>query len=359
VAFFDLVGSTAEKLEKGHERGLEDSLKAVLLFRRVVEHRGGYVVKELGDGILARFDDPLTGVLAGLDILSSSLELSVKVKAALTLGLVDLLRAESGITDIFGSTIDRCSRIESCCLPTQLLVDRPLYDAVHSYLASFQNIQVGKGKVRFLKGIGDIELFEVSCSDLGLKRYIFTDFRIHEAGRIPLNDKVNFVKDAHAEVIEIGTGLRTFSRFFSGQRPAEFRTYIENLVVKGVNVTILALDPDWDGTSHYLCEGGNRAYHDDIRRSLNDLKKEQRRLLSIGVRGIFEIRVYQTYPFGHVLCVDPNDDLFGRMFASYYVPGLTRAECPVLEFSSLSNPELFQKHKAALRFIIQEKSHRI
>jgi len=359
IAFFDLAGSTAAKVQLGHERGLESSLKAVLLFREVVGHHGGYTVKELGDGILARFDDPLNAALAGLDILSLGADLAIPVKGALTLGLVDLLEIEGGPLDVLGSTVDRCCRIECFCLPGQLLVDRPYLDATRSFLRDFDNVAIGESKARHLKGLGDTELFEIADSNVGLKKYIYTDFRVHEEGRMPLHDKVNFVKDASAEVVEIGTGLRTFSRYFSGQRPAEFRKYVENLVVKGVNVTILALDPDWEGTPLYLADRSEPDYKDDISRSLRDLRAERRRLLGLGAQGRFEIRLYRSYPFGHILCADPDDDLFGRMFVSYYLPGLSRAECPVFEFSWLSNRELFLKHRAALKDVLNNRSHPI
>ncbi len=356
IAFFDLVGSTGAKLKYGHERGLEDSSKATLLFKKVVEHHDGYVVKELGDGVLTRFDDPIDAALASLDILTLAPDLGISVKGGITLGLVDLIELDTGGIDVIGTTVDRCARIESFCLASQILVDRPYLDAVQSFLASYSNIEISSHKVRHLKGIGDTELIEICSSDVGLKKYLYTDFRVHEEGRIPLQDKVNFVKDATQEVIEIGTGLRTFSQFFSGQRPAEFQKYIENLVVKGVDVTLLALDPDWNGTDFYLDTRDEQEYKNDIVRSLADLKNEQRRLLKLGVRGRFEIRVYQTIPFAHILCVDPKDEVFGRMFVSNYLPGLTRSEAPVLELSALSNPELFQKYKKVIIEVINKKS---
>ena len=56
------------------------------------------------------------------------------------------------------------------------------------------------------------------------------------------------------------------------------------------------------------------------------------------------------------ICVDAEDDICGRMCVSPYLYKSPRSECPVIEFSSLSNPELFNKYRESLLNILKYKS---
>ena len=113
---------------------------------------------------------------------------------------------------------------------------------------------------------------------------------------MPIADKVYFVQDARQEVIELGLGLTTFSKWFSGQRPSEWRDYIENLVAKAVNVTLLAIDPEWPVTKQYFLDRGEEGYIDEIRNALRLLDREKERLLKKGLQGNFEVSLYRSFP---------------------------------------------------------------
>lgn len=355
ICMFDLTGSTSLKNLYGHEFGTKKALQTIFLSKYIVLEFGGQIIKELGDGILCVFDDPVNACLAGLAIKESSLKLNFKIRGGITLGKVEILYFE-GRADVYGLAVDRCARISSFALPSQILIDKPLLEIAKSHLIDYRNIEISDGMKRILKGIGETELFEVSTSELGLKKYIYIPFRIHEEGRVPLSDKVFFVREAQKEVIEMGLGLTTFSKWFSGQRPSEFRDYIQNLLLKGVNFTLLAIDPEWEETKNYFKNIGAPDYVDDIRRSLGYLKEEQERLLKLDLRGEFKIYLYQIIPNMHILCVDPDDEINGRALISPYLFNIPRSECPVFEFSNMSNNLLFQKYIKTLKSQLKCKS---
>lgn len=356
IAFVDLTGSTALKLQEGHRRAIKKILNAIVLAKAIVSEYNGSTVKELGDGILCRFDDPVKACLASLAIKAAGVKIAAQFTTAITLGMADLVIVNGNAVDVLGAAVDRCARISSFALPNQILVDRPLLEAVRTYLLEYANIIISDGRKRLLKGVGEAELFEISTADTKLHKYIRTSFRIHEEGRLPVADKIYFVRDAQSKVIELGTGLTAISKWFSGQRPAEFRDYIENLLARGVQVLFLLMDPKWRGAKQYLEDRGELEYIEDIKRSLRQLNQERERLLKLGLPGTLRIQLFRSFPSMHILCVDPADPVHGRMLASPYLYNLARSESPILELSRLSNPVLFSKYLSAVESLARDKS---
>lgn len=356
VGLIDLSGSAKMKLKRGDEYGVKKALAAVSLARLVVSKFGGATIKELGDGILCRFDDPLNLCLALLAIKISASKLGVRIKGAATLGMVDMILQKSTVVDLYGSIVDKCSRILGHCLANQILLDRAIVDATRTALLNYNNIEISDGRKMTLKDFGETDVFELSTSELGLQNYFQVPFTIHEEGRLPIANKVYFVRDAQTRVVEMGMGLTTFSKWFASQRPAEFRDYIQKLLERGVEVTFLMLDPTWSGTKQYLKNLGEDGYLSEIKRSIQYLKSEQERLLKLTLPGEFRIYFYRDFPSMHVLCVDPDDRINGRMLASPYAYGVSRSECPVFECSRASNPQLFIKYWTSILKLLREKS---
>src|SRR5258706_2065804 len=73
VLFADLRGSTALYETLGNTEATSVVTQSVALIARVVENRGGVVVKTLGDGLMAMFDNPVSAVQAA-DEMHDSLE---------------------------------------------------------------------------------------------------------------------------------------------------------------------------------------------------------------------------------------------------------------------------------------------
>ncbi len=179
ISVIDLQESTKIKTQYGHEEGSKKLLKAINLFDKIIKDHDGKVIKTMGDGVLSIFDNPLNAIFCSIDILNLSLEIGIRAKSAITIGYVDIFKLGDRY-DIIGEAVDRCFRISSFCLPNQILVDQAFIDTIRSHLKDYRNIIISSSFRRFLKGIGVIDLYEISTRDIWLKGYVYVDLKVHE-----------------------------------------------------------------------------------------------------------------------------------------------------------------------------------
>jgi len=358
VAFFDLSGSTALKLRKGHGEGVDAALRFSLAAGEVVAECNGVVVKELGDGVLARFPDPLDACRAALSVKALGPTLGVTGSFGITLGRIARYRRGRKGEDVYGATVDRCARIQGTASAQQVLIDGALYDALKSYLADYSDLILSEPFTAEAKGIGTLELWELSTKELGLIGRLGAPFRVYAAGRPSIKEKVQFMSSAKAEVIEVGIGLTTFARYFTGQKPGEFKDHIARLLQRGVTVKCLAADPNYKGAIVGFAERKETDYKADLLRARREILKARQELLTRGYRGRLEYHAYRSIPEFSCICVDGTDSENARMLFAPYVAALPRAECPTYQIARFTEPELFEKYwKAIVR--LQQKSREL
>jgi class 3 adenylate cyclase len=351
VAFFDLSGSTSLKLTKGHAVGTAASLRFMIAASQISKACGGVVVKELGDGLLARFDDPVDGCRAALNLKALCRKSGILASMGLTIGRVSLYGERSGIRDIQGDAIDRCARIQSLAYPGQILIDEALYDVAKTHLVDLPDVAVGAEFQADARGIGRLRLWEISLQRLGLVNRIMTPFQVYPAGRMSIEEKVQFMSRAETEVVEIGTGLTAFAKYFTGQKPAEWRSPVRELLRRGVFVRCYAADPEYPATKAYLDDCGDTDYEEDSKRARRMIIRERNECIAQNLPGALEYNVYRRVPEFHCICVDGNDPVNGRILISPYLPGVSRSECPVYQVSAIADRELYAKYLAAIREI--------
>ena len=91
---FDLTSSVAGRVQSGHQTGTEAGLLHNAICRVIVEGGNGRVVKELGDGVLCAFEDPVSGCQAALGIQRVMSDAGLVSKGSLSLGMVETFSME-------------------------------------------------------------------------------------------------------------------------------------------------------------------------------------------------------------------------------------------------------------------------
>jgi class 3 adenylate cyclase len=353
VAMFDLTGSTSMKLREGHTVGTKTALLHNLICSEIVKRYDGSVIKELGDGILASFDDCLNACLAAIDIKTAIYkQKQFLTKGGLTFGEVEELEI-AGVRDLLGAPVDRCARIASIAMAGQILMDSALYSGVSSFLRDNENIRVGPPETVDIKDTGLTVTCELTTKEIGFVAGRKMPFTLHEEGRLLIRQKVAFVQNAKQEITELGVGLTTFTDYFVSTRRSEFKDHVVKLLENGVNFKCMLLDPNFRMAKEYARDLNEPNLIKEIESSIRELKKQQREFAGLNLAGSFEIRAYRKLPCFHAVCVDPEADV-GRMTVSHYLHGVRRAETPVFQFSKTVNKIMFEKYWLSMKELLAE-----
>jgi len=125
LVFTDIVGSTEHAREVGDEgwRALLSRHDSVT--DRQVERFHGRVVKTTGDGVLATFDGPATGILCAAAIREAVRGLGLEIRAGVHTGEVELLG-----DDIGGIGVHIAARVSAAADAGQVLVSRTVADLI-------------------------------------------------------------------------------------------------------------------------------------------------------------------------------------------------------------------------------------
>ena len=187
---------------------------------------------------------------------------------------------------------------------------------------------------------------------------IMPGFTFHTEGRVKIQDKTNFLQNAQFDIIEVGTRLRTFTDYFFSRNEQEFKIHIVNLLKQGVKMRFYMLDPESNVAGLYFedrakVQDEEKFSIEDMRKVISRLKKIHAELTEEVPSASFEVYLYRHIPTNHFLVVDgmrPN----GKMMVSYYLYGIKRAECPVIEIDKQLQPQLFKKYYKSLQSFIKD-----
>jgi class 3 adenylate cyclase len=162
VGYTTLCESLAETELMEILRGFES-----LTSRHFEERRGGLIVKRIGDAALVVFAEPVSAVLAALDLheeLKNTLFSGVKLQARTGIHMGQVTLEKSGIhVDIFGRHVNRVARVQAAAEPEEILVTDSVEDNVRAWLNSERSIHIFRRKILHLKGIDNpVTVFTVS-----------------------------------------------------------------------------------------------------------------------------------------------------------------------------------------------------
>ncbi|HKE41251.1 MAG TPA: tetratricopeptide repeat protein [Casimicrobiaceae bacterium] len=155
--FTDIEGST-KLWETEPVRMAEALSRHDRLCRAVVEQRGGRLVKMIGDGLHAVFDDPASAVVATVDLqrgaaaIGTDCGIALKMRCGLHAGI-----AEERDSDYFGSTVNRAARIMAAAHGGQVLLSQAVVNhARERFPAGTDVLHLGRVRLRDLAAPEDV-----------------------------------------------------------------------------------------------------------------------------------------------------------------------------------------------------------
>ncbi|PHI21081.1 hypothetical protein CEQ90_05215 [Lewinellaceae bacterium SD302] len=180
----------------------------------------------------------------------------------------------------------------------------------------------------------------------------------HDRGRLPVQEKVNFILGARKEVVEIGVRLATFTNYFHSRSSFEFRDHIEEMLSNGINFKLYLLAPDSNEASFYFRDRARVSESDEnsvevIRQVQTKLQKIRDGYLKQGLKGKIELYTYKHLPSQHFTLVD-GGSRNGKMIVSHYLYGIPRADSPVIQIEKAVNPDLYRLYYRSYKAIVDE-----
>lgn len=344
VALFDLAKSTKTKRDDGHRKGVRDIRLHNSLCRELVKEFDGQVIKELGDGVLVVFEEPMKACLASANLLMATrMHTSFSTKGALANGEFEELEID-GRADILGDTIDECSRILDFADDGEIVFASKIKESVTTFVRDYRYFSIASTGTKCVPDFGMRDLYKIVPS-------VPTLF-LRETGRRNIDEKVEFVADASHEIIEIGIGLTTFTEYFESRRRSQFEQKIRDLLNRNVDIKCVMIDPDSRAAELYTDSMSDPDYLDEIRESESSLIDLKESFKDEDMSGNFDIYQHDHIPLFHGVCVDLSHSQ-GKMYTSNYLYGIERRNAPGLGFSSYSNPDLFARYRDSVEHLIE------
>jgi class 3 adenylate cyclase len=145
VVFTDIVDSTKTAAELGDQRWREQLERHQKTVGKALERFGGRQVKNTGDGFLATFDGPARAIRCAREILDSSEQEGLRVRAGVHTGEIEVMD-----DDIGGMGVHIAARVSALAGPSEVLVSRTVKD-----LVAGSGLEFAERGAHELKGVPD------------------------------------------------------------------------------------------------------------------------------------------------------------------------------------------------------------
>jgi len=177
----------------------------------------------------------------------------------------------------------------------------------------------------------------------------------YDRGRLTIDKKVAFMKNAQHEVVEFGLRLRTFINYFNSRSQFEFAYPIKSLLSNGINFKLYLLDPNCNEALLYFNDRAKQLEEEFksveiIKEVISQFHKLALSLQEEDYSGKFEVFTYKHIPYNHFLIIDGNSR-YGEMMVSNYLYGIKRADCPVIGISKQNNGDLFRRYYKSYKLL--------
>ncbi|WP_338682928.1 hypothetical protein QD712_15450 [Streptomyces acidiscabies] len=168
---------------------------------------------------------------------------------------------------------------------------------------------------------------------------------VHAHGRPAPAEKTAFIAGARTEIVEVGVTLRNLTSFFISRPEHEFTDPVRQLLRRGVHITYLIADPDSPLLAAYAYSIGDPGLPARAAEAARQLSGVAADFAAEGHPGRMTVRYTRQLPTGFLSLVDP-DDTTGRCRTAPYLPGVRRADSPVLDITRAARPEMFARYVA-------------
>lgn len=130
VMFTDIQGSTGYAEKHGHAAGLALMQRSKSMLRAIVEEHGGRVIRTVGDGMLAIFDDCGESIKTAIGMQHALQAVTNAQPGGGGLAIRIGMHYDNGVVsagDVFGDVVNVASRIESVAQARQIVVSETVY----------------------------------------------------------------------------------------------------------------------------------------------------------------------------------------------------------------------------------------
>jgi class 3 adenylate cyclase/formylglycine-generating enzyme required for sulfatase activity len=146
IMFTDIFGYTA-MMGRDENRTLELLHRYHRIQRSVVKEYQGIFVKEIGDGMLAYFNDAANGIRCGIEI-QKKLGENPEAKVRIGLHLAEIVIKDG---DIYGDGVNIASRIEALADPGGIYISEAMHEALDS-MVELETRFLGKARLKNVQG---------------------------------------------------------------------------------------------------------------------------------------------------------------------------------------------------------------
>lgn len=199
------------------------------------------------------------------------------------------------------------------------------------------------------------KIIEMAASEKEERGYFY-----HETGRLPLQQKLDFLAQAQEEIVEVGVRLNTLSLHFEHRSEHEFKGKITALLERGVHIKFYLLDPNCNEALIYFRDRSKASLQAQeaqsptvIQVALEKLKAVARTYRSQNLAGRFELYLYKHIPYNNFLVLDGDSDE-GQMRVSHYMYGIKRSESPVVEIRKQKNASLYRRYWQSYKAFVRD-----
>ncbi|MHB8546499.1 MAG: nucleotidyl cyclase domain-containing protein [Nitrosotalea sp.] len=162
VAHFDLPRST-KKMIDDQPKAITEMLLHNRICSGIVKENGGRVIKELGDAVLATFQDAPTACECGLKVIHNLKKRGkgIHTKVTITAGTIEKISTD-GKPDVYGLAVNLCNRMAKKARVDAVIIEETRFREVKDWLPPDKKIKFGRPKWVKLDDFGYLELRDIT-----------------------------------------------------------------------------------------------------------------------------------------------------------------------------------------------------